>query len=73
MNNWTGCESKAVKIIPTTTTSVPQSGESSSTISTSTTTTIPNQNTSIFVSDQFGYGPSVSLIDNNIISVFKDG
>lgn len=71
MNNWTGCESKAVSIAPTTTTAVTQPGESSATTSTSTTTTIPDQNTSIFVSDQFGYAPSVSLIDNNIISVFK--
>ena len=66
------CESEATQII-TTTTTVPSSDDSTTTTSTTstTTTTVPINNVSILTSKDYGYIPSVSLSDNNIISIFK--
>ena len=73
MNNWTGCESKATQIsTTTTTTTIPSTNESSSTTTTTTTTTtVPVNSISILLSEKYGYVPSVSLLDNNILSIFK--
>ena len=73
MNNWTGCESEATQII-TTTTTVPSSNDSTTTTTTTTsttTTTVPSNSVSIFTNQDYGYIPTVSLSDNNILSIFK--
>ena len=73
MNNWTGCESEATQII-TTTTTVPSSNDSTTTTTTTTsttTTTVPSNSVSIFTNQDYGYIPTISLPDNNILSIFK--
>ena len=73
MNNWTGCESEATQII-TTTTTVPSSNDSNTTTTTTTsttTTTVPSNSVSIFTNQDYGYIPTISLPDNNILSIFK--
>ena len=76
MNNWTGCESKALPYTennedianesPTDSTTT----SSTSTTTTSTTTTIPTQNISNR-NTSYGYQPSVLITTNQITTVFK--
>ena len=74
MNSWTGCEEKINDYIKQTTTTTIASSESSNestdtTTSTSTTTTTIPQ--SLYVQNDFGFLPSLSLKDNQIVSIFK--
>ena len=74
MKSWTGCESEALQIATTTTTTttISQSNESSiDDTTTTTTTTILENNETSYAASEFGYAPSISLLDNNLISIFK--
>lgn len=74
MKNWTGCEQKATSITNTTTTTVPPSTsdeETSTATTTSTTTTTVIATTQPNEVIKYGYAASVSVVDNNIQTIFK--
>jgi len=74
MNKWTGCEEKSNFIQDTTTTTQPSNKEddsdTTSTTTITTTTTVPINTETVF-NENFGYFPSVSLIDNQIQTIIK--
>jgi len=77
MNNWTGCENKAVPYtennnenIANETPTDSTTTSTSSTTTSSTTTTIPTQNISN-TNTSYGYQPSVLITTNQITTVFK--
>ena len=73
MNNWTGCEKRSseyVEIQEETNSTTTSTTTTSTTTTSTTTTTIATEvfnNTDI----QYGYMPSVSLLNNEVISVFR--
>ena len=70
MKNWTGCETEATQVISTTTTVIVDN-DSSDTSTTTTTTTIQENVKHASLQNKYGYTPSVSLLNNNVLSVFK--
>lgn len=73
MKKWTGCENEATSTLNTTTTTIAQSDDESTGITSTTTTTsttLPN-NSILISSNEYGYIPSVSLIDNSVQTILK--
>ena len=74
MNSWTGCEEKINDYIKQTTTTTVADSESSNesadttTTTSTTTTTVPQ---SLYALNDFGFVPSLSLKNNEIVSIFK--
>ena len=77
MRNWTGCEEKVDTYIETEdeSTSSSQTSPSSTTTTTTTTsttsTTVPTQNVIYNFESNYGYLPSVSLSELEVISIFR--
>ena len=73
MKNWTGCETEATQVISTTTTTtvIVEDNDSSDTSTTTTTTTIQENVNTASLQNKYGYTASVSLLNNNVLSVFK--
>ncbi len=76
MRNWTGCEEKIDTYIETKdeSTSSTQTSPSSSTTTTTTSTTsttVPTQNINYNLENTYGYLPSVSLSELEVISIFR--
>lgn len=76
MRNWTGCEEKIETYIETEdeSTSSSQTSPTSSTTTTTTSTTsttIPTQNINYNFENNYGYLPSVSLSELEVISIFR--
>ena len=76
MRNWTGCEEKIETYIETEdeSTSSSQTSPTSSTTTTTTpttSTTVPTQNINYNFENNYGYLPSVSLSELEVVSIFR--
>ncbi len=75
MQNWTGCEERVSvytsDTIDTTTTTVVTDTTTTTVVTDTTTTTVVTENASNNLINSYGIIPSISLTDNEVISIFK--
>ena len=72
MKNWTGCEEQINVYSPdTTTTTVVTNTTTTTVVTNTTTTTVVTENVSNNLNTSYGIIPSISLTNNEVISLFK--
>ena len=75
MQNWTGCEEQVSAYtsdaIDTTTTTVVTDTTTTTVVTDTTTTTVVTENASNNSNNSYGIIPSISITNNEVISIFK--
>mgnify|MGYP001295482618 CR=1 FL=1 len=76
MRNWTGCEEKMDTYIETedestSSTQTPPTSTTTTSTTSTTSTTVPTQNINYNFENNYGYLPSVSLSELEVISIFR--